>query len=95
MHPYKILLIYKTQDQYDLLTEAIKTYPIYELIPVQKMDYDPSRSRDGIDIVMAAGSYDNNTLQTIADHARQHTKTFYHIPESYFLEDLIAEPERI
>lgn len=45
--------------------------------------------------MMALGAYDTNTLQTVADHARSHAKTFYHIPESYFLEDLIAEPERI
>lgn len=73
----------------------MKKYPIYDLIPVQQDEYDPSRRWDGIDIVMAVGSYETNMLQTVADHARQHAKTFYHIPESYFLEDLIAEPERI
>lgn len=60
-----------------------------------KKEYDPSRRWDSIDLVMAVGSYDTNTLQIIADHARNHGKTFYHIPESYFLEDLIAQPERI
>ena len=95
MHPYKILLIYKTEEQHAHIQEAIKSYPIYELVAVQKISYDTSRRWDNVDLVMAVGSYDTNMLQTIADHARQHAKTFYHIPESYFLEDLIAEPERI
>lgn len=94
-HPYKILVIYKTDEQYKQFAEDIAGYTIYELIPVLEKDYDPSRRRSSIDIVMAVGSYETNTLQTIADHARSHGKTFYHIPESYFLEDLIAQPERI
>ena len=94
-HPYKILLIYHDMDHYQKFIHDIASYPIYELIAVQHSDYDPSRRREGIDIAMAVGAYDINTLQLIADHARGHGKTFYHIPESYFLEDLIAQPERI
>lgn len=94
-HPYRILVIYDTLEHYDQFAEDIRGYDIYELIPVSEDAYDPSRQREKIDIVIAVGSYDTNTLQTIADHARSHGKTFYHVPESYFLEDLIAHPERI
>lgn len=93
--PYKILVIYKDESQYHSFIQDIAGYPIYEVIPVSYDKYDTSRRREGIDIAMAVGSYETNTLQLIADHARNHGKIFYHIPESYFLEDLIAKPERI
>lgn len=94
-HPYKIVVIYKTEAQYAQFAEDISGYKIYELIPVQEKEYDETRRWGIVDIVIAVGAYSTNTLQTIADHARNHGKTFYHIPESYFLEDLIAEPQRI
>ncbi|MBP6911012.1 sugar transferase [Patescibacteria group bacterium] len=94
-HPYKIVVIYKTQAQYEQFSQDISGYKIYELIPVQEKEYDGNRRRGAVDIVIAVGSYSTNLLQTIADHARNHGKTFYHIPESYFLEDLIAQPQRI
>lgn len=93
--PYRILVIYKTQKHYTKFSEDVIGYPIYEIIPVAYEEYDSTRSREGIDIAMAVGSYGTNTLQMIADHARSHGKIFYHIPESYFLEDLIAMPERV
>ena len=93
--PYKILVIYDTLEHYEQFAEDIRGYDIYELIAVSQEAYDPSRQREQVDIVIAVGSYDTNVLQTIADHARSHGKTFYHIPESYFLEDLIAKPQRI
>ncbi len=88
-------MLYNSDEHYERFAQDISGYPIYELIPVKEDEYDPSRRRSIIDIVMAVGSYDTNTLQKVADHARTHGKTFYHIPESYFLEDLIASPERI
>jgi len=94
-HPYKILVIYKNKEHYHQFVEDMSGYAIYELIAVQQNEYDETRGWGGIDIAMAIGSYNTNTLQLIADHARSHGKTFYHIPESYFLEDLIAQPERI
>lgn len=93
--PYKMLVIYNHESHYTKFAGDLADYPIYEHVPVSLDEYDPSRRRDIIDMVMAVGSYDTNILQTIADHARMHGKIFYHIPESYFLEDLIAAPQRI
>lgn len=52
-HPYKILVIYKTDEQYDKFAEDISSYPIYELIPVHVDEYDASRRWGSIDIAMA------------------------------------------
>ncbi len=94
-HPYRILVIYKTEEEYAKFIEDIAGYKIYDLAPIHYADYDASRRLTHVDIVIALGGYDLNTLQDIADQARVYGKTFYHIPESYFLEDLIAKPERI
>lgn len=95
--PYKLLFIYSdkrlfekvklkfdTYDNYVIKWEDIKT--IIKWLP---------EILDVFDIVVSVGNFDAMKLQDIVDVVRLHGKTFYSIPESYFLEDLVYNPERL
>lgn len=94
-YPYKILALYQNQDLLDSFLDEFADYPIYDIRAITLEEYDDTRRWDDIDIVVVLGWYDQNFLQTIADHARIHGKMLYHVPESYFLEDLVSTSARL
>ena len=94
-NPYRILAIYETSELLNQFLDEFEDYAIYDIRAITFEEYDSSRSWDNIDIVVALWAQDQNLLQTIADHARIHGKSLYHVPESYFLEDLVSTSSRL
>lgn len=94
-NPYRILALYDTSDLLDQFLDEFEDYPIYDIRAITFEEYDSSRRWDSIDIVVVLGTQDQNLLQTIADHARIQGKLLYHVPESYFLEDLVSTSSRL
>lgn len=94
-HPYKMLAIYETQDILDDFLDEFADYPIYDIRAILVSDYDNERHWESVDLVVMLGTFEQDMLQTIADHARLEGKTLYHVPESYFLEDLVAVSSRL
>jgi hypothetical protein len=94
-NPYRILALYETSELLDQFLDEFEDYVIYDIRAIPFEEYDSTRSWDTIDIVVALGAQDQNVLQTIADHARIHGKSLYHVPESYFLEDLVSTSSRL
>jgi Bacterial sugar transferase len=94
-NPYRILALYETSELLDQFLDEFEDYVIYDIRAIPFEEYDSTRRWDNIDIVVALGAQDQNVLQTIADHARIHGKSLYHVPESYFLEDLVSTSSRL
>jgi hypothetical protein len=94
-NPYRVLALYENNDLLELFLEEFEDYPIYDIRAITFEEYDETRRWDNLDIVVVLGSQDQNLLQTIADHARIHGKSLYHVPESYFLEDLVSTSARL
>lgn len=94
-NPYRILALYQNHDLLDQFLDEFEDYPIYDIRAITFEEYDSTRRWDGLDIVVVLGTQDQNLLQTIADHARIHGKSLYHVPESYFLEDLVSTSSRL
>ncbi len=94
-NPYKILALYENQELLDSFLDEFSDYPIYDIRAITIEEYDATRRWDDIDIVVMLWSYDQNLLQTIADHARLQGKILYHVPESSFLEDLVSTSSRL
>jgi hypothetical protein len=90
-----MLAIYETQDILDEFLDEFADYPIYDIRAIVVADYDNDRHWESIDLVVMLGTIEQDMLQTIADHARLEGKTLYHVPESYFLEDLVAVSTRL
>lgn len=96
MHnPYRVLALYENNELLELFLEEFEDYPIYDIRAITFEEYDETRRWDNLDIVVVLWSQDQNLLQTIADHARIHGKSLYHVPESYFLEDLVSTSARL
>lgn len=94
-NPYRVLALYESDELLAQFIEEFEDYPIYDIRAIPFSDYDDTRRWDNIDIVIALWTEDQNLLQQIADHARIHGKSLYHLPESYFLEDLVSTSARL
>jgi hypothetical protein len=102
-HPYKILIIYNNKSQLDKFLKIFKDYPIYHIdtIEQEKVQIKENEIKliklpfDKYDIIISLGQFDKDFLQKIADRCRINGKLFYHIDNSFFLEDLIYQPSRL
>ncbi len=94
-YPYKILALYQDQDLLDAFLDEFADYHIYDIRAIPIEEYDTNHRNNDIDIVVVLWWYDQNFLQPIADHARLQGKMLYHVPESYFLEDLVSTSARL
>lgn len=94
-YPYRLLAIYSEHDLLDQFLDEFEDYPIYDIRAITTEEYDNDRSWDDIDLVVVLGTHEQELTQVIADHARMHGKGLYHVPESYFLEDLVSTSSRL
>lgn len=94
-YPYKILALYQDQELLDAFLDEFADYHIYDIRAIPIEEYDTNHRNNDIDIVVVLWGYDQNFLQPIADHARLQGKMLYHVPESYFLEDLVSTSARL
>lgn len=96
-NPYRVLALYNAEEHelLDQFLDEFEDYPIYDIRAITFEEYDSTRRWDNIDIVVVLGTQDQNVLQTVADHARINGKSLYHVPESYFLEDLVSTSARL
>lgn len=94
-NPYRLLALYDNHDLLNQFLDEFEDYTIYDIRAITFEEYDSTRSWDNVDLVVVLGTYDQGVLQNIADHARIHGKSLYHVPESYFLEDLVSTSARL
>jgi lipopolysaccharide/colanic/teichoic acid biosynthesis glycosyltransferase len=94
-NPYRVLALYDDEVLLKQFVEEFEDYPIYDIRAITFEEYDSTRRWDNLDIVIVLWTHDQNVLQTIADHARINGKSLYHVPESYFLEDLVSTSTRL
>lgn len=92
--PYRILLIKDDSAISSRVERVLSLYSIYEVTEVGFGAVDPSEFGP-CEIVMIVGSVPQRELQYLADQARIQGKLFYHVSDTFFLEDLIAVPQRI
>ena len=103
LNPYKILLIYKSISEAEKIEKILSTYPIYNIakknikdIKIEKDDINLIKLPfNKYDVIITIWNIENTLLQQIADRCRIKWKSFYHIDNSIFLEDLIYEPVRL
>lgn len=93
-HPYQVLLLSSDKKTSKKIKNTLHLYPMYmiEHLPLSRFSKQKIQEHD---IVMIAGTVDKKILQKIADKANIHNKLFYHVGDTLFLEDLIAQPQRI
>ncbi len=96
--PYEVLVIYKNQNDFDELLENFEKYDNYELEGLELKDTKLTQKLldklEGKSIAVLLGSYDRGFMQEVLDYCRLEWKKFYHIFESFFLEDLVYQTER-
>ncbi|UFX82524.1 sugar transferase [Candidatus Absconditicoccus praedator] len=94
--PYNMLLVYSNINFFKKVSKRFRGYNIYT-IHGTKIDYalEGKETIGDYDIVVMLGNFDKNVLQQVVDYTRLYNKDFYHISESFFLEDLIYVPSRI
>lgn len=73
-YPYRVLAIYTEHDLLDQFLDEFEDYPIYDIRAITTEEYDSDRSWDDVDIIVVLGTYDQEIMQRIADHARLHGK---------------------
>lgn len=92
--PYQVLIIWNNESIVNGIIESLGHFPIYELSLVTIEEYN-----DGLlewfDVILTTGRLDSEWLQAIADRARILGILFYHVSDTFFLEDLITIPHRI
>jgi hypothetical protein len=94
-YPYKVLAIYENHALLDQFLDEFEDYPIYDIRAITLEEYDAERRWDKVNIVVVLGTHNQGQMQTIADHARLQGRSLYHVPESYFLEDLVSSSARL
>ncbi len=95
-NPYKILFVYSNENFYDKIEKNFNNYNIYSIEAINYYDFThKEKNIKENDIIITVGNFDKNFLQEISDYVRLLWKQFYHISESFFLEDLIYSPSRI
>lgn len=95
-NPYKILTLYKNQKNYQKIEKLFENYKIYKIN--WKEIEDENSYKDILweyDILLVLWNLDKNFLQDIVDKTRILGVKFYHLSDSFFLEDLIYRQERI
>lgn len=65
-----MLAVYETQEILDEFIDEFADYPIYDIRAILLSDYDDSRHWETIDLVVMLGTFEQDMLQIIADHAR-------------------------
>lgn len=95
--PYRLLFVYSDKNFYKKIYANFFFYKIYD-INSQNVDQFKENVFGEIkdyDIIVFVGNFDVDFLQEVSDKIRLNDKKFYHISESYFLEDLVYSMERI
>ena len=92
--PYRVLIASTDDALLNDVIDALQYYRMYSLTIVDTIDelYSEASWYDSIIIV---GPLDQPSLQSFADSARVQWVQFYHMSDSFLLEDLIARPTRI
>ena len=96
--PIQIGVIYQYKKDYDTLLDQFSTEQLYELHGHEYDEVWEQRNHwlwllSDYDRVVMLGNYDLQQLQYIADYCAIHTKTMYHLSDSFLLEDLIYKIE--
>lgn len=92
--PYRLLVMGRTQDQLDAVTDELQRIQEYQTSAVLFSSSDMTTS-DEYDACLLVGTYATDRLQERADQRRIAGKELYHLPEGHFLEDILARPVRL
>lgn len=95
MAPYRILALYTDQELLDQFVDEFEDYAIYDIRAVALEEYEPKKNWDKVDIVVILGNEEKELVQEIADYARVQDKQLFHIPDNYFLDDLLTTSSRL
>ncbi len=93
-NPYNILILWDSSLISSEIVNKIHDSTIYNLTIIGIDEYERVLLLE-YDVVLAAWTYDNDLLQNIADDTRIVWLSFYHINETFFLEDIQAIPSRL
>lgn len=95
--PYKILFLYNNKKSFEKIEKNFAFYKIYKICgkDLSELGEKIWLSLKDYDIIITIWTVERQLLQKIADYTRIAEKSFYHISESYFLEDIIYSPERV
>lgn len=95
--PYKILFLYNKRKSFEKIEKNFAFYKIYKIVwkELSELWTKVWLTLKDYDIIITIWTVERELLQKIADYTRISEKSFYHISESYFLEDIIYSPERV
>lgn len=93
-HPYTILLLGDPSAVTQRVYQVLSLYRIYQVTLIPQ-EHVTAHDLWQYEIVMVAWNFEPERLQELADGARVAWKQFYHVSDTFFLEDLIALPQRI
>lgn len=98
-NPYQMLVFYQEKKDFQEFQKNFEDYENYDIqgVGLNNLEFDDDHKKyiDKNSIVVLLGSYSRNFLQKVLDYSRLNGKKFYHIFESFFLEDLVYNPDRL
>lgn len=87
---FKVLLCYKNIDDVDLVLEKISLDHSYSY-ETWGFDETQGLSTKDFDVFVVVGTFTQHQLQILFDQVRLMDKSFYHISESFFLDDVVYQ----
>lgn len=93
-HPSRALYVYYDQDVFKDLVQKLHRYGRFETIGIHYDTFD-ERSLDGIKVVVMVWDYSKQQLQDAFERVRLAHKSFYHIADTLFLDDVVYKPRNI
>lgn len=93
-NPPKALYVYKHKDHFEKLQKTLMWYARYE---THWLCYDDlsAASLQEMKVVVMVGDYTKQELQDSFEYVRLAHKSFYHVSESLFLDDIVYKPRNI